>query len=360
MNNVTPFHFAPAVRERVSLIIMLAGASGSGKTLSALKIARGLASGDDSKVAVIDTESGRARHYAPAPGENRNGDKFAFQHGAMHAPFTPESYIAAVKSAEDAGFEVIVVDSCTHEWEGEGGLQDMHTDLVEQAVTRGRADAAEKGWSFNEAATADRASISAWKEPKMRHKRFISRLLQCRAHLILCFRADEKMRMETVEEEGKNGKRYKKTIITQPKDLPPGERWMPICERRMPYEMTLSCVLTPAAPGIPVPIKLQAQHHHAVPIDRPLSEETGRALAEWARGGTAAAQESAVAMTALQQQGHVTAEQGSLALKTWWEGLTPRQKHDVGGEAQLASWKRTAAVHPRSLEAASEADAGRA
>jgi hypothetical protein len=108
----------------------------------------------------------------------------------------------------------------------------------------------------------------------------VSRLLQCRAHLILCLRADEKLRIEQIKEGNRT-----KTVIVQPKDMPPNERWVPICEKRFMFEMTLSLILTPANPGVPVPIKLQAQHRDAVPLDKQLSEETGRKLAAWAAGG---------------------------------------------------------------------------
>jgi hypothetical protein len=278
---VRTFAFAPAVRDRVSLLIALAGASGSGKTLSALKIARGLAGGDDGKIAFIDTEARRGLHYAVAPGEKPGPDRFAFQHGDLRAPFTPEAYAAAIKAADAAGFDVIVVDSCSHEYEGEGGLHDMHDDLVAAAVAKSKAVAEEKGWRFDEAQARDRASVGAWNEPKMRHKRFVARLLQCRAHLILCLRADEKIRIEKV----KDDRGRERTVIVQPKDMPPKERWVPICEKRFMYEMTLSLVLTPHNPGVPVEIKLQQQHRAAVPLDKPLSETTGLALAAWASGG---------------------------------------------------------------------------
>lgn len=282
------FTFAPAVRDRVGLIIGLAGTTGSGKTLSALKIARGLAGGDDSKIAFIDTERGRGKHYAPAPGEAAAGDRFGFHHGDLKAPFQPETYLAAIHAADAAGYEVIVIDSFSHVWDGEGGLQDMHDRIVGEMVERKRQAAQEKNWRFDEVAEAEKASLTAWKEPKMRHKRLVGRMLQCRAHLIICMRADEKMRIETVEEPKQNGRgTYRKTVIVAPKDMPDTERWVPIVEKRLPYELTLSLVLTPARPGFPVPIKLQAQHRAAVPLDQPLSEETGRALAEWARGGSA-------------------------------------------------------------------------
>lgn len=278
---VRQFVFTPALRERVSLITAIAGASGSGKTLSALKVARGLAGGDDGRIAVVDTEAGRAKHYAVAPGEQPGPDRFAFHHVDLSAPFTPEAYADAIKAADAAGrFDVIMVDSCSHEYEGEGGLHDMHDALVVEAVEKSRKMADEKGWRFDEAQARDRASVGAWNEPKSRHKRFVSRLLQCRAHLILCLRADEKIRIEKV----KDDRGRERTVIVQPKDMPPNERWVPITEKRFMYEMTLSLILTPQNPGVPIPIKLQAQHRSAVPLDSQLSEATGRALAEWARG----------------------------------------------------------------------------
>ncbi len=275
------FHYAPAVRERVSLIIALAAASGGGKTLSALKIARGLAGGDDGKIFVLDTEAGRAKHYAVGPGEKPGPDRFAFQHGDLKPPFTPEAYADAIKAADDAGAEVIVVDSCSHEWEGEGGLTEMHDAAVEAAVLRAQKNHNATWGPFDPDRARDKASIGAWKEPKTRHKRFVNRLLQSRAHLILCLRAEEKLRIEQV----KDDRGRSKTVIVQPKDLPDNERWVPICEKRFMFEMTVSLVLTPQAPGIPVPIKLQAQHRAAVPLDKHLSEETGRQLAAWAAGG---------------------------------------------------------------------------
>ncbi len=282
--NAPAFTFAPAVRERVSLLIAIAGASGSGKTKSGLMIARGLAGGNDERIAVIDTEARRALHYAVPPGGRPGPDHFAFSHCDMRPPFSPDAYMAAIDAADRAGFEVIMIDSCSHEYEGDGGLHDMHDAIVARDVEKARA-AHNGSYPFDEIRAAEKASVGAWKEPKARHKRFVSRLLQCRAHLVLCLRADEKIRIDKVTEKGSNGREYTKTVIVQPKDMPPNERWVPICEKRFMYEMTMSLVVTPQAPGMPIPIKLQAQHRAAVPLDKPLSEETGRALGMWAAGG---------------------------------------------------------------------------
>ena len=93
--------FRRAVRENIGLIIGLAGSSGSGKTYTAMRLASGLSGGRP--FAVIDTEAGRAKHYA---------DTFSFDHADLSAPFRPSSYADAIKAADEAKYPVIVVDSC--------------------------------------------------------------------------------------------------------------------------------------------------------------------------------------------------------------------------------------------------------
>lgn len=91
------FTLRPAVREKIGLLFAVAGASGSGKTFSALLLARGIANGTG-KIAVIDTEAGRALHYAPKPGEQADHTKgtFNFMHLDFQPPFAPERYIEAI------------------------------------------------------------------------------------------------------------------------------------------------------------------------------------------------------------------------------------------------------------------------
>src|SRR5262245_24721634 len=109
-----PFHFRPAVRSEIRLLLALSGGTGSGKTYSAMRLASGLAG--DKNFAVIDTENGRASMYA---------DQFKFDVGELAAPFTPDAYLEAIIAAEKAGYGVILVDSMSHEWAGEGGILDM-------------------------------------------------------------------------------------------------------------------------------------------------------------------------------------------------------------------------------------------
>lgn len=248
------FELRPAIRENVSMLIGLAGASGSGKTFTALRLAQGLSGGK--RFAVIDTEARRALHYA---------DQFAFDHGDLRAPFRPSAYADAIRAVDAQGYPVIVVDSCSHEHAGEGGILDWQ----EEELNRMAGD----DWKKREA-----CKMSAWVRPKMDHKRMVQALLQVRAHLILCFRAEEKVEMVR----GEDGK-WK---IVPKTSLAGFSGWLPICEKNLPYELTASFLLTPDRPGVPKPIKLQEQHRPFFPLDQAITEKSGEQLAAWARGGT--------------------------------------------------------------------------
>ena len=243
------FTFRPATRENVGLLIGLAGASGSGKTYTAMRLAKGIAG--ETPFAVIDTEAGRAKHYA---------DLFRFDHGDLMPPFSPAAYADAIKAADEAKYPVIVVDSFSHEHAGEGGILDMQ-----------EAEFARMG-------ARDAVKMTSWIKPKGEHRRMVSRLLQVRAHLILCFRAEEKIEMVRGQD-GKMEVRKKQTLTGL-------DGWVPICEKTLPYELTASFLLMPSRPGVPIPIKLQEQHKPFFALDQPITEDCGARLAAWARGGT--------------------------------------------------------------------------
>ena len=248
-----PFEFRPAKRENVPLMLGLSGGTGSGKTYTAMRLASGIAG--DRPFAVIDTENRRARHYA---------DTFRFDAADLEAPFSPERYADAITAADKAGYSVIVVDSASHEYAGEGGVLDMQEDELERM--------AGSEWKRREA-----CKMASWIKPKMEHKRFVNRLLQIRAHLILCFRAEPKVEMV----KGEGGKwefREKQSLVGL-------GGWIPITEKNLPYELTASFLLMAEHPGVPLPIKLQAQHRGLFPPGEPITEECGRRIAEWAAGG---------------------------------------------------------------------------
>lgn len=261
------FTFRSAVREQTHVLIALAGASGSGKTFSALRLARGLV-GDSGKIAMIDTEARRGLHYA---------DAFKFDHLDMTPPFTPERIVEAAEQAVKAGYHCILIDSASDEYEGMGGLQDIqHDTLVRMATDR------ESG-EFN-ARRAEALTAPSWKDAKMRHQRMMAHLRQMRAHVIFCLRAQEKVKFEKV----KNARGYETTQI-----IPMG--FQPICEKSFMYDMTASFLLVPDAPGLPQPIKLQEQHKLAFPPGKHIDEASGQRLAAWARGGSAPQPTQAVA-----------------------------------------------------------------
>jgi len=249
------FTFRPAKRENVALLIGLAGGTGSGKTYTAMRLAAGMAQGK--RFAVIDSEAGRATHYA---------DQFDFDHGDLTPPFTPEAYLEAILAADKAGYPVIVIDSFSHEHESEGGLLEMH----EAELQRMAGDDYRK----REACTQ-----AAWISVKRRHKHMVQRILQLRTPMIFCMRAEEKVEMVRDPE-------TKKMKMVPKKSLVGLDGWLPIAERRFPFELTASFLVTADAPGYPKPIKLQQQHKPLFPLDQPITEESGRRIAEWASGSS--------------------------------------------------------------------------
>ena len=109
--------FEPAKREAVHLRMALQGPSGSGKTMTALRIATALH--PRSKIAVIDTERGSSKLYAGVL--NPDGGVLAFDVAVLKS-FGLRDYISAFHGAGNAGYPVVVVDSWSHAWMGEGGI----------------------------------------------------------------------------------------------------------------------------------------------------------------------------------------------------------------------------------------------
>lgn len=313
--------FRPAIRENVGLLIGLAGGTGSGKSYTAMRLAAGIAG--EKPFAVIDTESGRALHYA---------DQFNFHHGDLKPPFSPMAYEEAILAAAAAGYPVIVVDSMSHEHAGEGGLLDWHEQEFQRMGGR------------------DAVKVAAWIKPKTAHKHMVQKLLQVRAHLILCFRAEEKIEMK------RNSEGKMEIVAKQSRTGKDG--WIPICEKNLPFELTASFLLTDAHPGVPLPIKLQEQHKALFPLDKPITEDAGRLIAAWASGKSSAppqegSQPSPVAPTAagaepsmeLLAAGKEAADWGIQHYASWWEALTPEIRKVVG-KRQHEEWKVIAQAVP--------------
>lgn len=253
------FQYRPATRDRIGLLFGVAGASGSGKTYSALLLGQGIANGSG-QLAVLDTEAARAKHYA---------DKFKFLHCDFEPPFEPKRYVEAIRAAEDAGATVTMIDSMSHEWAGEGGCSDMQAREAERMATNKQGKVV--AWKI-EAMTAP-----AWKRPKIEHKRMMARLLQMRTHMIFCLRAEDKVRFEKQKDD--DGR--ERTVIT-----PIG--FQPICEKSFMFEMSGFVTLHPDTPGVvryDLPHKLNNDLRRIFPDGKPITRAAGAALREWAEQG---------------------------------------------------------------------------
>lgn len=309
------FEFRPGVRDKTSTLIALAGPTGCGKTFTAILMAIGIAYPDmtneeiiaavraegQSRVFFIDSEGGRGLHYAAGPGMEPDFiETFPYQYGEITAPYTPERYKEATEAAERAGAWVIIIDSMSHEYESEGGILEI-ADRIEAGtpkpgIANPRDPFSRDGWQ--DWAAKPVKSPGNWNEPKTRHKHMVNRMVQLRAHLIFCLRAEEKMlmKMEPIIDErtgepkiGRGGQPMKKSIIIPAEDRPLLDRWAPICEKRFMYEMTCSFLLLPQRPGAGIPIKtLQGAFKDifadAGPDGKRLGRDHGEALAHWSIG----------------------------------------------------------------------------
>jgi hypothetical protein len=141
-----------AERNQVKLRLGLSGASGFGKSYSALLLAYGITN-DWTKIAIIDTENNSASLYSHL------GD---FNVLSLNEPYAPERYIQAIEVCEKEEIEVVIIDSITHEWSGKGGCLELHEQL---------------GGRFQD-----------WAKITPRHQAFIDKILNSNCHVITTVR----------------------------------------------------------------------------------------------------------------------------------------------------------------------------
>lgn len=162
--------FQKAKREQVWLKVLLSGASGSGKSYSALKIATGIAKQCNSGIAYIGTEGSRNKYYA---------DEFDYDLLELEEPFECEKYIEAIDAAVQAGYKVLIIDSMTHEWKW---LNDVHDKMPGNSFTN-------------------------WGKLKPRHNKFMDKVLNSPIHVITTARGKDDWVLEE-----KNGKQVPKKV----------------------------------------------------------------------------------------------------------------------------------------------------
>jgi hypothetical protein len=172
------FQVTKATDVKVKARIGIDGNSGSGKTWTALMIARALAEGEMDKVLLIDTENKSSAKYAP--------DFGPFDLLPMQDDFNPARFAAAIRYAYQQGYEVVIVDSLSHAWSGKGGALQM----VDKAAAR-------KGGN----------TFAAWGDVTPAQNDLIDALLQTDIHLIATMRTKSDYAIEM-----SNGKAMPKKI----------------------------------------------------------------------------------------------------------------------------------------------------
>jgi hypothetical protein len=287
-----------AKRGESKVIIGISGISGSGKTYTALKIARGMVK-SASKIGLLDTENKRGSLYA----DILDGP---FLIGDLYPPFSPKRYGEAIKEFQDAGVEVLVIDSITHEWEGEGGCD----DIANAPLKKGKR-------------------IADWIGAKREHKSFMNTLLQCNMNVICCIRAREK------------------TDFKDP-SKPVSLGVQPICEKNFMFEMTASFLIENEGKKqtfLKMPSFLKSIFGSG---DGYLNEEAGKGLIDWINTGE---KEDADIMK-LQSEMLMACEFGIDAVLTVWKKMTREQQKKL--EAHKNVCKKAAEEYERQAKEAAE------
>lgn len=173
--------FKPAEQTVNLLRFAIAGPSGSGKTWTALAVATNLI--PDARVALLDTEHGSAAKYAR---------DFDFDTVAMRAPFHPDRYAKAIESAQNEGYDVLIIDSISHAWGGPGGL----LEIVDKLSAKSRSN----------------NKFAAWGEATPIQNRLIDSMLRSPMHII----ATARTKTEYVVEENDRGKKVPRKVGMAP------------------------------------------------------------------------------------------------------------------------------------------------
>lgn len=304
-NMADEFQVTQAIRKAIPALISLSGTSGSGKTLSGLLLAAGLAG--DGKVGMIDAENGRGTLYEDDPFV-RAALPNGYSYVPITPPYTPARYVMALRAMEAASIKVCLIDSTSHEWEGEGGC----ADIAETHKLKGMPN---------------------WAMAKREHKKFLAYCLSSPMHIIFCLRARDKVK-----------------ITPDNKVIPIGIQ--PIAEKNFIFEQLLSLMFDEAThhySGLKVPKMLNATFRGGELI----TKSHGEAIRKWADGGAMLGPAEL-----LQKRARSAAELGMAEYTAFFTALPPGQKKalaDLGHHAtnkDLASFADSEIAKQKAEEAA--------
>ena len=245
--------FTKATRKQRKLRMALLGPTGSGKTYSALQIARGVV-GPKGRIAVIDTENYSASLYADAA----DFDVLNLTN------FGPADYVDAIEQAEKAGYDAVVIDSLSHAWIGIGGALDQ----------------VDKAQAKSEAAGRTANSFTAWRNITPQHNKMVDKLVRANLHIIVTMR----VKMEFVQEKDERGKTIVRKVGLQP-----------VQRDGLEYEFDIVGDMAEAVLSV---MKTRCSLFHDAIITKPGQKE-GAKLADWLNSGEAAPAPEPVKPTAL-------------------------------------------------------------
>ncbi len=169
--------FKKAVKHESKLRLAIAGPSGSGKTYTALAVGTALG-----KVAFADTEHGSASKYA---------DLFDFDVVNIQPPFHPDKFVEVIKQAAAMGYDVVILDSLTHAWNGSGGLLEVVDEIAKRMKTVN--------------------TFAAWKDATPIQNRLVDSIVTAPIHVIATMRSKQEYVLEQIERNGRT--------ISQPKKV---------------------------------------------------------------------------------------------------------------------------------------------
>ncbi len=231
-----------AQRKVTKARVGITGPSGSGKTLSALLMGFGM-TGDWDKVGLIDTENKSADLYAETMKAGIHIPEFPKID--LDPPYTTEKYIEAIKAFEEYGVDVVIIDSLSHAWAGEGGLLEQKDQVAK---------------------VGGKNSYTAWAEMTPKQNKMVEAILKAKCHVITTMRS----KTEYVLEANDKGKQVPRKV-----------GMAPVQRDGLEYEFTMVVDLT-------------ADHIATVSKDRTgifdgqyftPSVETGQTLLEWLESG---------------------------------------------------------------------------
>lgn len=253
------FEATPAKEARAKktlpLIIGLISPSSGGKTYTALEMATGIQSVFGGKIFVIDSEDGRALHYA---------DDFDFEHVPFTAPYGSLDYLEALRYAKSQGAGVAVVDQVSYEHDGPGGLLEQHEAHLERVAG-------------NDYKKRERMTFAAWIKPKANRKKLINAIVsELGMPVIFCWRAKQTT---------------KPVRGGEPLDM----GYSSVGAEEWKFECTVNIMFAPNAAGVPmleslkpgeaacikIPKQFNWLYDHRGSIDR----SVGKRMALWAKGG---------------------------------------------------------------------------